>query len=202
MYPESGISKRERRTRTGIRSSDKPRKCGADAPKNELGRTGAPLSATQTVTSVSSRNGFCITAAILSQSELGTLIRLSSHTRSRCPESSRETILLAREVGLLSSQRPCSITMGKRSKVSGISVTGLFPVYSSCRSRGCRDANTKRRHLWQTWISVYQSYLFACQSFKQRLNIPKRALPGSMLIETWSTLDRLFQGMPRILSDL
>ena len=79
MYPESGIFQRVSVTRpladkrslvidgNGMLLNESSRRCGADPPKNESGRTDATLGFAQTSRCVSSGNGFCIAAANLSQ---------------------------------------------------------------------------------------------------------------------------------------
>ena len=117
-------------------SNEQCRRSGANPPKNESGRDFTSFSSAEMCKDVSSRNGFCIAAAILSQSEVG--MRGKSIAHMRWCSDSRVAAVFPHRGSRFDVENGCVaslITTGNTGQTSSISNTGLVPVYSSRRFR-------------------------------------------------------------------
>ena len=129
------------------KSSDLRR--GADAPKNESGRSSPFSSFDQSRRDVSAGKGFFIVANLFN-SEFGIPSMCILHTRSCCLSA---TIMFAIPRGRLPTAKTY-MKIGRAGQMSSIFVTCRFWVQRSCKFRRFGDANTISRHRRHTWISV------------------------------------------------
>ena len=164
MYPERGMSVRQRVTRSvadessfgnsgnkmWLNSSECKR--GEDPPKNELGSgTGVVPCDTESFRSVSAGNGSSIASMIFLNCESGIHQKRILHTRSRW--LSLATIFFSS----LARNDPCLMltTIGNAGNADQTSsVPSLFLVQRSRRFRRCGEAKMICRHCRQTCTSV------------------------------------------------
>jgi len=157
MYPEGEIFQSWRLTRSwvdkssfsnagnGIPSKKSRRNHGADAPKNESGRTGADLSWDRRSRPVSSGNGFFI-APNCFRSEFGTPQMSILHMRSCCSSAvKRLDTPRTSEVSEYAYMR-----IGSAGQIFSISSIGLLFVQNSRRFKRRGEENTTDRHLRHT----------------------------------------------------
>src|SRR5216683_6745133 len=164
MYPECGIFRRPRATRSvadkgsfgnagnGMRFKLRCCSRGADPPRKESEMTGAISSSDQSIKCVSAGKGSFNTVTTLSNSEIETPKSLIEDTRSL--SSSASMMLFEPSASSWEQKRYSSMMIGNSGQISSISLTDLVYVQRSRRSRRRGDANATFRHLRHTCTSV------------------------------------------------
>ena len=125
-------------------------KCGADRPKNPLGRTGTLLSSERMWRRVSTGNGSFISVTTCPNCE-HLMRRRMSLTRSGCLSAATT---LSSPLGVMSlSKEPYSMSIGKAGQIEIFSSTLVRDVQRIRRLRRRGEENTSCRHLRHTCTS-------------------------------------------------